>query len=307
MADRRHTELAGFIKPFRVKPGATVRLGRDFDPGDQAGMQKKHGADALPARVKMLAELQARLAAQATHGVLVVIQGMDASGKDGTIRHVFSGVNPQGVTVHSFKEPSAQELSHDFLWRCQQRLPGRGEIGVFNRSHYEEVLAVRVHPADLDAEKLPPQARGKDLWQRRYREINDWERHLVDNGIALVKLCLNLSKEEQRLRLLRRCELPHHNWKFAIADVQERAYWDEYQTALSEMLSHTSTPWAPWHVIPADRKWFARLAAGSVIVEALMQIDPRFPTLDAKGRARLATAKAALEAQAPEAAAPSAA
>ena len=230
--------------------------------------------------------------------MLVVLQALDAAGKDGTIRHVMSGVNPQGVAVHSFKVPSAEELNHDFLWRYQQRLPGRGEIGIFNRSHYEEVLVVRVHPENLDRQKMPPEAKLKGVWERRYREINDWEHYLVDNGLRIVKLFLNLSKEEQRIRFLRRCDLPDHNWKFSANDVRERAYWDDYQEAFSEMLSHTSTPWAPWHVIPADRKWFARIAASSVIVEALMQIDPHFPTVDAQARRRLAEAKARLEAQA---------
>jgi PPK2 family polyphosphate:nucleotide phosphotransferase len=239
-----------------------------------------------------------------THGVLVVLQALDAAGKDGTIRHVMSGVNPQGVAVHSFKVPSAEELNHDFLWRYQQRLPGRGEIGIFNRSHYEEVLVVRVHPENLDRQKMPPEAKLKGVWERRYREINDWEHYLVDNGLRIVKLFLNLSKEEQRIRFLRRCDLPDHNWKFSANDVRERAYWDDYQEAFSEMLSHTSTTWAPWHVIPADRKWFARLAAASVLVDALMEIGPQFPTVEADARRRLAEAKAELEAEAPKGAAP---
>ena len=304
MADRRHKELAAFIEPFRVQPGSKVTLEKDFDSGFTAGMKEKHSVEMLSEGVEMLTEFQARLAAQDTHGVLVVLQALDAARKDGTIRHVMSGVNPQGVAVHSFKVPSAEELIHDFLWRYQQRLPGRGEIGIFNRSHYEEVLVVRVHPENLDRQKMPPEAKGKGVWERRYREINDWEHYLVDNGLRIVKLFLNLSKEEQRIRLLRRCDMPEHNWKFSVNDVQEREYWDAYQKAFSEMLSHTSTPWAPWHVIPADRKWFARIAASSVIVEALMQIDPQFPTIDEDARNRLAEAKAALEDQAPKGAAP---
>jgi PPK2 family polyphosphate:nucleotide phosphotransferase len=299
MADERHEQIAKFIEPFRVTPGARVSLEKDFDPAFKAGIKKKQeGVKLLSEGVELLSEFQTRLVAQDTHGVLVVLQALDAGGKDGTIRHVMSGVNPQGVAVHSFKAPSTEELNHDFLWRYQQRMPGRGEIGIFNRSHYEEVLVVRVHPENLDREKMPPEAKRKTVWRRRYREINDWERYLVDNGMRIVKLFLNLSKEEQRIRLLRRCDLPDHNWKFSLNDVQEREYWDDYQKAFSEMLSHTSTPWAPWHVIPADRKWFARLAASSVIVEALMQIDPHFPTVDAQARRRLAEAKARLEAQA---------
>ena len=236
--------------------------------------------------------------------MLVVLQALDAAGKDGTIRHVMSGVNPQGVAVHSFKVPSAEELSHDFLWRYQQRLPARGEITIFNRSHYEEVLVVRVHPENLDRQKMPLEAKGKDVWERRYREINDWEHYLVDNGFRIVKLFLNLSKEEQRIRFLRRCDLPEHNWKFSTNDVRERAHWDDYQEAFSEMLSNTSTPWAPWYVIPADRKWFARLAAAAVLVNTLMEIDPQFPVVEADIRRRLAEAKAELEAEAPTGAAP---
>jgi len=300
MADERRGEITKFIEPFRVTPGSKVTLANDFDPGFKAGVEKKdQGVELLRQGVELLSEYQARLAAQDTHGVLVVLQALDAAGKDGTIRHVMSGVNPQGVAVHSFKVPSAEELGHDFLWRYQQRLPGRGEIGIFNRSHYEEVLVVRVHPENLDRERMPPEAKRKGVWRRRYREINDWERYLVDNGIRVVKLFLNLSKEEQRIRLLRRLDLPDHNWKFSISDVQERGYWDDYQRAFSDMLSYTSTRWAPWHVIPADRKWFARISVAAVVVDALMAVDPRFPAVDADARARLAEAKAQLEAQAP--------
>ena len=209
---------------------------------------------------------------------------MDAGGKDGTIRHVMSGVNPQGVNVHSFKVPSSDELDHDYLWRYARRLPARGQIAIFNRSHYEEVLVVRVHQELLERQKLPKNARGAGIWKRRYREINDWERYLNDNGIKVVKLFLNLSKEEQRIRFLRRIDLPDHNWKFSTADVRERQYWDDYQKAFSEMLSNTSTEWAPWHVIPADHKWYARLAAGAVIVQALMEINPRYPTVTPETR-----------------------
>ncbi len=280
-------------------------LETDFDPAFKTRVKKKkQGVKLLREGVEMLSEYQERLAAQDTHGVLVVLQALDAAGKDGTIRHVMSGVNPQGVAVHSFKVPSAQELRHDFLWRYQQRLPARGEIGIFNRSHYEEVLVVRVHPENLDRQRMPPGAKGKDVWERRYREINDWEHYLVDNGFRIVKLFLNLSKEEQRIRFLRRCDLPEHNWKFSANDVRERKHWDDYQVAYSEKLTHTSTPWAPWYVIPADRKWFARLAAAAVLVNTLMEIDPQFPVVKADIRSRLAEAKAELEAEAPAGAAP---
>ena len=260
---RRRKRIEKFIAPFRVKPDSTVTLAKDFDPAFKAGIKKKkEGRKLLDDGKELLAEYQARLAAQDTWGVLVVIQGLDSAGKDGTIRHVMSGVNPQGVAVRSFKVPSAEELDHDFLWRYSRGLPRRGEIGIFNRSHYEEVLVVRVHPEILERQKLPKAATKGDIWKRRYREINDWERHLTDNGFRIVKLFLNLSKEEQRTRLLRRIDLPDHNWKFSEADIAERELWDDYQQAFSQMLSHTSTEWAPWHVIPADRKWFARIASG---------------------------------------------
>jgi len=306
MADeKRKKRAAEFIEPFRVKPGSKVTLATDFDPSFKAGVnKKKDGVALLEEGVRLLCEYQERLAAQDSWGVLVVLQALDAAGKDGTIRHVMSGVNPQGVAVHSFKQPSAEELDHDFLWRYAQRLPARGEIGIFNRSHYEEVLVVRAHPEILDRQKLPAAAkRKKDVWQRRYRQINDWERYLTENGIRVVKLFLNLSKEEQRIRFLRRLDLPDHNWKFSAADVSEREYWDEYQKVFSEMLSHTSTEWAPWYVIPADRKWFARIGAGAVLVHALMEIDPRFPTVTKAERKALLEVKRELEAQAPEGAA----
>jgi PPK2 family polyphosphate:nucleotide phosphotransferase len=305
LTPERQERLADFIAPFRVKPGTKVNLAKDFDPAFKAGLKKKKdGVALLEEGVQLLEEYQARLAAQDTWGVLVVLQALDAAGKDGTIRHVMSGVNPQGVSVHSFKVPSAEELDHDYLWRYAQRLPGRGQIGIFNRSHYEEVLVVRVHPENLDRQKLPADAKKGDIWQRRYREINDWERHLSDNGIRIVKLFLNLSKEEQRTRLLRRIDLPDHNWKFSAADVAERERWDDYQEAFNDMLSHTSTEWAPWHVIPADRKWFARISAASVLVSALMEIDPQFPKVSDEQRAELQEIKRALEAQAPKGAAP---
>jgi PPK2 family polyphosphate:nucleotide phosphotransferase len=297
--------LAEFIEPFRVTPGAKVTLAKDFDPAFKAGVnKKKDGVTLLEEGVQTLADYQARLAAQESFGLLVVLQALDAGGKDGTIRHVMSGVNPQGVEVHSFKVPSAEELSHDYLWRYATHLPARGMIGVFNRSHYEEVLVVRVHPENLDRQKLPKTARRGDIWKRRYREINDWERYLTDNGFRIVKLFLNLSKEEQRTRFLKRLDLPDHNWKFSEADVREREHWDEYQTAFSEMLSHTSTKWAPWYVIPADRKWFARLGAGAVIAHALMEIDPHFPTVTDERREELLRIRQMLTEQAPKGAPP---
>jgi PPK2 family polyphosphate:nucleotide phosphotransferase len=293
-------ELQELIAPMLVKPGAKVTLAKDHDPGYRAGwLSKQEGEQRLQQTVELLAEYQERLAAQNTYGVLVVLQALDAAGKDSTIRHVMSGVNPQGVVVHSFKVPSEEELDHDFLWRYARRLPARGQIGIFNRSHYEEVLVVRVHPQLLERQRLPAEARKGELWKRRYREINDWERYLVDNGFRIVKLFLNLSKEEQRRRFLRRIERPEKNWKFSAADVTERESWDDYQRAFSQMLTHTSTEHAPWHVIPADHKWFARIAVGAVLAHTLLQIDPRYPTVDESEREALRRAAATLAAEAP--------
>jgi PPK2 family polyphosphate:nucleotide phosphotransferase len=288
----RLAAMRKFIEPFRVEPGRKVRLPKDFDPRYTADFVKKEdAADMLQRGVEYLAEYQARLAAQDAYALLVVFQAMDAAGKDGTIKHVMSGVNPQGVQVSSFKVPSTEELDHDYLWRYAQRLPGRGMIGIFNRSYYEEVLVVRVHPQILAGQKLPRSAKGKDVWQRRFREINDWERYLVDNGIRIVKLFLNVSKEEQKERFLARIEEPESNWKFSAADVRERQYWDDYQEAFSEVLSNTSTEHAPWYVIPADRKWFLRVAAGAVILDAIRQIDPKYPVVSEAAKADMLKAK----------------
>jgi PPK2 family polyphosphate:nucleotide phosphotransferase len=305
MADRRAKRIAEFIEPLRVTPGSKVKLSRDFDPGYKAGvLKKKDGVELLRTGVELLADYQTRLAAQDTYGVLVVLQALDAGGKDGTIRHVMSGVNPQGVSVHGFKVPSATDLDHDYLWRYARALPGRGEIGIFNRSHYEEVLVVRVHPQNLERQKLPRKARRGDIWERRYREINDWERYLVDNGFKIVKLFLNLSKEEQRIRFLSRLDLPEKNWKFSAADAKERTHWNDYQKAFSEMLSNTSTEWAPWYVVPADRKWFARICAAAIIADALIHIDPQYPKVSPEARRDLLAAKEELEAEAPSGAEP---
>jgi PPK2 family polyphosphate:nucleotide phosphotransferase len=301
MADDIIERIAGFIEPFQVTPGSHVKLAKDFDPAFKAGIKKKKdGVGLLNDGITILADYQGKLAAQATHGVVVVLQALDAAGKDGTIRHVMSGVNPQGVRVESFKVPSASELDRDYLRRYQERLPARGEIGIFNRSHYEEVLVVRVHPENLVAQKLPPDAREHHVWKHRYHAINEWERYLTENGFRIVKLFLNLSKEEQRRRFLRRIDLPEHNWKFSDHDVQERRHWDAYQDAFSEMFTHTSTEWAPWYVIPADRKWFARVAAAAVIAQALIDIDPRYPALGDDALRDLQSAKRDLEDEAPD-------
>jgi len=278
------------LSRLRVAPGSTVALA-DFDPAFipnwSTGVQ-------LESSVERLAEYQERLAAQDSDALLVVLQGIDTSGKDGTIRHVLSGVNPQGVVVHSFKAPSDEELQHDYLRRYALRLPDRGQIAVFNRSHYEEVLIVRVHPELLGREKV---AKDEHIWKRRYREINEWERYLNDNGIHVAKVFLNLSKDEQRKRFLARIDEPEKNWKFNAADVAERRFWDDYQRVFAEMLSHTSTEWAPWYVIPADDKKVARVVVAEVLVDALAAIDPTYPTLDDEARRELEKARAGLEAE----------
>ncbi|MCF3119106.1 polyphosphate kinase 2 family protein [Streptomyces arenae] len=303
--DERTERIARFIAPLRVEPGAKVNLAQDFDPAHKAGVKDKaEGQELLRNGVLLLADYQRRLAAESSHGVLLCLQALDAGGKDGTIRHVMSGVNPQGVRVANFKAPSAQELGHDYLWRYACQLPRRGEIGIFNRSHYEEVLVVRVHPELLARQRLPGGAKGKKaFWRRRYREINDWERYLTDNGFSVVKLFLNLSKEEQRVRFLKRIDVPERNWKFSAADARERASWDAYQSAFSEMLSATSTPWAPWYVVPADRKWYARICAAAVLSHALLDIGPRYPDIGDKARHELQLEKRRLEDEAPAGAA----
>ena len=283
------------VEPLRVPPGRSIELRREFDPGYTDGLVSKSDATAhLEAGLALLVDYQDRLSAQGTVGVLLILQGIDAAGKDGTIKHVMRGVNPQGVEIHSFKEPSSEELSHDFLWRHQRSLPGRGTIGIFNRSHYEEVLAVRVHLNLLAAERLPETTQMGDVWTRRYREINDWERHLVDNGTQVVKIFLNLSKGEQAKRFLERIDHPTKNWKFSASDIRERRHWDDYQKAFNEMLSHTSTEWAPWYVIPADHKWFGRLAAAAVLISALAEIDPQYPSASPQTLQEMAAARAEL-------------
>ena len=302
--DLRPKRIADFIEQFYVKPGRRVRLPRDFDPAGTRKVTKSQAKEILASAVELLAEYQDRLAAQDTYGLVIVLQAMDAAGKDGTIKHVMSGVNPQGVTVNSFKVPSVEELDHDYMWRYAKAMPGRGHIGIFNRSYYEEVLVVRVHPAILAGQKLPPSAKRPGVWQRRFREINDWERYVTDNGFRIVKLFLNLSKEEQRRRFLARIDLPDKNWKFSSNDAKERAYWDDYQKAFSDVLSNTSTEWAPWYVIPADDMPFARVASAGVIANALIGIDPRYPVVTSEQKADLLVAKQALEAEAPRGATP---
>lgn len=255
--------------PFIVPPDKKIHL-KDYDPGSTGELQDKQAAlPKLQADVKRLAKYQEILYAQNSYALLLIFQAMDTAGKDSTIRHVMSGVNPQGCQVFSFKAPSHEELDHDYLWRCNRALPERGRIGIFNRSYYEEVLIVRVHPEILKLQNLPPRAKEDDLWEKRYDEINNFEKHLVRNGTIILKFFLNVSKEEQKSRLLSRVDTPEKQWKVSLGDVQERAYWDDYQQAYEDMLNHTSTEEAPWHVIPADHKWFTRAAVADIVAAKL--------------------------------------
>ncbi len=297
MADLDRDHIREFANQFRVEPGQRVRLRKDYDPRATPGVKSKNADKVLAQGIELLSEYQARLAAQDTYGLLVIIQAIDAAGKDGTIRHVMSGVDPQGVQVTSFKVPSAEEMDHDFLWRSAKALPARGMIGIFNRSYYEELLVVRVHPEILAWQKLPPDRKDNGIWTRRFRQINDWESYLVDQGFRIVKLFLNLSKEEQRQQFLARIDEPDKNWKFSAADVRERARWDDYQAAFSDVLARSSTTAAPWYVIPADNKWFARIAAAAVIADALIDIDPQYPVPSDDARAELLEARAELVAE----------
>jgi PPK2 family polyphosphate:nucleotide phosphotransferase len=295
--NKRLRIMTDLIEALRVAPGSEVKLSRDHDPGYTGRLARPEATALLADSVELLAEYQDRLAAQDTFGVLLVLQGLDAAGKDSTIKHVMSGVNPQWVAVRAFKQPSAEELNHDFLWRYQHALPDRGRIGIFNRSHYEEVLVVRVHKELLAAERIPAPVRKSGVWTRRYREINDWERYLVDNGIHVVKVMLNLSRREQAKRFLDRIDHPEKNWKFSPSDVRERRYWDDYQRAFNEMLSQTSTKWAPWYVVPADHKWFSHLATAAVLVTELRTINPRYPAADPSVRQEMTQVRTELAAE----------
>ena len=277
-----------------VEPGVAIRL-RDYDPGFTGRFDDKDDAKSKLAKdVETLAALQEIFAAARSRSMLIVLQGMDTSGKDGAIKHVMSGVNPQGVEVHGFKEPSPEELAHDYLWRYRRLMPGRGRIGIFNRSYYEEVLVVRVHPELLANETPAATSQGDDIWNERYEDINALERHLTRSGTEIVKFFLHISKEEQRKRLLARLDDPDKHWKFSLDDVRERRFWDEYQTAYELMLNATSTKWAPWYIIPSDHKWFMRTAIADVIVSRLEDLHLRYP-LDAQQRSMLAQVRAQLE------------
>jgi PPK2 family polyphosphate:nucleotide phosphotransferase len=300
MHNRPELDLAAFTRPFVVPAGHAVVLARDHDPGDTADLVNKRSAAGILAEgIRELAEFQAKLYAQNEHALLIILQALDAGGKDGIIKHVMSGLNPQGCQVYSFKVPSAEELDHDYLWRFFTRLPERGRIGLFNRSYYEDVLVVRVHPELVVRSQLPDAIPvDGSLWQQRFRQINAFERYLVENGIVVLKFFLNLGKDEQRKRFLDRIKQPDKNWKFSERDVAERAFWDDYQRAYEDCLSHTSTDWAPWHVIPADHKWFARLAVAAVITQAMRSLAPDYPTPTDEHLAALERSRQLLEAEA---------
>jgi PPK2 family polyphosphate:nucleotide phosphotransferase len=280
---------------FEVKNGSRFRL-KDFDPGETLGLKsKEHAKDALERGIARLSELQGKLYAQDRWAILMNLQAMDAAGKDSTIKHVMSGVNPQGCQVHSFKAPSPEELQHDFLWRTSRSLPERGGIGIFNRSYYEEVLAVRVHPEFLSNEKVPTELMTKNIWKRRFEDINAFELYLSRNGIKVLKFFLHLSKHEQKKRFLDRLDEPDKNWKFSMVDVQERKHWDQYMNAYEDMIRGTSTEHAPWYIVPADHKWFSRLVVAEVMVKALRSLDLAFPKLDAARLKELKVARAVLK------------
>ncbi len=281
------------LKRYRIDEGKHFRL-KDHDPGDTHGLKsaaKPQAQELLTKGVEELARLQDILAAQDRWALLLVFQAMDAAGKDGTIKHVMSGVNPQGVQVTSFKAPSSEEQDHDFLWRTMKHFPERGDIGIFNRSYYEEVLVVRVHPELLQKEKLPPSLVTKHIWRDRFEDINALERYLTRNGIAILKFFLHVSKKEQKRRFLERLDRPDKNWKFSTADVGERRRWDDYQDAYEDMIRHTSSKEAPWYVVPADNKWFTRLVVAAAIVDALKGLKLAYPKIDGKQKTELAVAR----------------
>ena len=282
---------------FIVPHGRNTRL-EQYDPRFTARFKKKEEAfRKLQSDIDSIAALQEILYAQDQYALLIVFQAMDAAGKDGAIKHVMSGLNPQGCQVFSFKAPSAEELDHDFLWRCTKALPERGRIGIFNRSYYEEVLVVRVHPELLEREKLPVGSGKKDIWKKRFEEINNFEHYLVRNGIVVVKFFLNVSKDEQKRRFLERIEQPEKNWKFSIDDAAERKHWDAYMQAYQDMLAHTSTTWAPWYVIPADHKWFTRVAVADVLLRTLKSLHLSYPRISKERRTELQKIRRQLEAE----------
>jgi PPK2 family polyphosphate:nucleotide phosphotransferase len=286
-------KIEKLLKRYRVEDGKQFRL-KDYDPADTHGLKselKPQARQLLAHGVEELSRLQDILAAQDRWGLLLILQAMDAAGKDGTIKHVMSGVNPQGVQVSSFKAPSAEELDHDYLWRSMKCVPQRGRIGIFNRSYYEEVLVVRVHPELLEKQKLPKPLVTKGVWQERFDDINAFERYLTRNGIAVLKIFLHVSKKEQRRRFMERLDHADKNWKFSAADVKERQHWDAYQEAYEDMIRHTANAHAPWYVAPADNKWFTRLVVAAAVVHALEGMNLKYPKMDGEQKAELEKAR----------------
>ena len=285
-----------FASPFRIEDGKGFRL-KDIDPGDTGDLKaddKGRAKEALAQGVLALAKLQDMLYAQDKWSVLLVFQAMDAAGKDGAIKHVMSGVNPQGCQVYSFKSPTSEDLDHDYLWRCARALPERGRIGIFNRSYYEETLVVRVHPEYLGGQKIPPSLVGKDVWDDRFQDIRSWERYLSRNGTLVLKFFLHVSKKEQKRRFMRRLEEPERNWKFSANDAKERAFWKEYMDAYEDTIANTAAKHAPWYVVPADNKWFTRLVVAAAIIDGLASLDLHYPEVDKRKRAELEVARKAL-------------
>ena len=285
--------------PFRVNDGKKFRL-KDHNPGETLKFDQKdkeRAKEALAQGVQALSELQDRLYAQDQWAVLLIFQAMDAAGKDGVIKHVMSGINPQGCQVHSFKAPTSEELDHDYLWRCSKRMPERGRIGIFNRSYYEETLVVRVHPEILHKQKIPRELLGKDIWAQRFEDIRDFERYLTRNGVLIRKFFLHVSKEEQKKRFLERIDTPEKNWKFSTADSHERGFWNDYQRAYEDTIRHTATKEAPWYVVPADNKWFTRVVVAAAVIEALDSLHLAYPKVGKVQRKELAAAKRELLAE----------
>jgi PPK2 family polyphosphate:nucleotide phosphotransferase len=284
---------------YRIKDGDGFRL-KDIDPGDTAWLEqedKPRAKEALQTGVEALAELQDMLYAQDRWSVLLIFQAMDAAGKDGAIKHVMSGVNPQGCQVSSFKAPSPEELDHDYLWRCNRNLPERGRIGIFNRSYYEEVLVLRVHPELLEHQKLPPVRIDKEIWERRYRDIRAHERYLNENGVIVRKFYLHVSRAEQKRRFLERIDKPEKNWKFSAADARERGYWKDYMAAYEDAIRNTATPESPWYVVPADNKWFTRVVVAAAVIEALSSLELSYPKVNKAKLKELAAVRKALMAE----------
>ncbi|MFZ0827784.1 MAG: polyphosphate kinase 2 family protein [Verrucomicrobiia bacterium] len=284
------------VEPFRITDGKKFRL-KDIDPGELLGFSnedKPRAREMLALGIEALAALQDKLYADDQWALLLIFQAMDAAGKDGAIKHVMSGVNPQGCQVFSFKSPSAEDLDHDYLWRCMKCLPNRGHIGIFNRSYYEEALVVRVHPEFLKKQKIPEELVTKDIWSERFSDIRNIEQYLAHNGVLVRKFFLHLSRKEQKRRFLERIENPHKNWKFSTADMKERGYWDEYQAAYEDMIRHTATEAAPWYVVPADNKWFTRVVVAAAVIETLDSLNLKYPGVGDDKLKELAVAKKAL-------------